>query len=181
MATQPTGRQEPQPNSRKRRSAKRLLEFQQKKRYKQLAGCKLQRTLLRAMKLLRWLRAQEVWTRWMRANTREPSAMPMLLDASMQSAPAPATKKRSVEGSSPGEAGPASGAAHASSPTTTGGKQPRVLAREEATSGDGGYKTWRVPELADELRRRGIDATGSKAQLVARLVAAPPLLLPPPT
>ena len=82
------------------------------------------------------------------------TGVPMLLESSEQTAPPPASsKKRSVEERSTGEAGPASGAAHASSPNTTGGKHPRVLTNAEATSGGGGYnyKTWRgvLWELSD--------------------------------
>ena len=54
--------QERQPNARKRRSAQRMNNFVLRKRYAQLATCKLRITLLHAMKLLRWRRAQEVWT-----------------------------------------------------------------------------------------------------------------------
>ena len=69
--TEQTGsRQDDQPSARKRRSAARMQEFLQHKWYMQLAGCKLQRILLRAMKLLRWQRTQEVWADWMQRELR---------------------------------------------------------------------------------------------------------------
>ena len=125
-ATQQDARQEAQPSARKRRSAKRMHEFMQRKRLEQLANCKLRLTLLKALRRLRWERVQAVWTSWMRANARAVLAVPMLLEPSEQAAP-PSTphkiKKRTVEERSPDKAGPASGAAHASSPTTADGTQ----------------------------------------------------------
>ena len=71
------------------------------------------------MRLLRWLRAQAVWTVWMRANPRAATDAPMLLESSEQSAP-PSTphksNKRTVEERSPDEADSASGAAQISPP-----------------------------------------------------------------
>ena len=129
-ATQQDARQEAQLSARKRRSAKRMHEFVQRKHLEQLANCKLRLTLLKALRRLRWERVQAVWTSWMRANARAVLAVPMLLEPSEQAAP-PSTphkiKKRTVEERSPDKAGPASGAAHASPPTTAEGKQPRML------------------------------------------------------
>ena len=185
-ATQQDARQETQPSARRRRSAKRMHEFVLRKRYQQLASCRLRLSLLRAMRIHRWQRTQAVWTQWMRESSRAPAAVPMLLESSEQPAPPPAPPKtkRGAEGRSPVRAEPASDAAQPSSPNTTGGKQPR-LTYAAAAGGSGGassidYASWRVNELKTELERRGLEATGLSAQgsvLVARLQA---LALPPP-
>ena len=180
-AAQQGERQESRPTARKRRSAQRLQEFLQRKRLQQLAGCRLQLTLLRAMKLLRWRRTQEVWTAWMRANRRAAPEVPMLLEPSGPSAPssAPQTNKRTAEERSPGKLGPASGATQPTSPTSAGGKQPRSLTYSAAAGGGSGappidFKLMKVSELKTELMRRGLETTGLKRELLARLEAPPP-------
>ena len=180
-ATQTDARQEDQPNARKRRSAKRMHEFVLRKRCQQLATCKLRLSLLRAMRLFRWQRAQAVWTQWMRESSRAPAATPMLLEPSEQEAPSAPSKKRSVEKRSPDKANPASGAAHPPSPTTAGGKQPRALTYSAAAGGGGGVpsidiESMKVPELKTELERRGLPTYGLKRDMVVRLKPPPPLL-----
>ena len=180
-ATQQDARQEAQPSARKRRSATRMHEFVLRKRYQQLATCRLRLSLLRAMRKLRWQRTQGVWTQWMRERSRAEAAVPMLLEPSEQSAPssAPPKHKRRAEERSPGMAGPASGA-DTTSPNITGGKQPRGITCAAAAGGDSGApssidpRSMRMPELKKELTRRGLDATGLKSEMVARLEAHPP-------
>ena len=163
-------------------------EFVQRKRLEQLASCKLRLTLLKALRRLRWQRMQAVWTSWMRANSRAPAEVPMLLESSEQAAPPPAPlkNKRSAEGPSPVRAEPASDAAQTSPPNTTGGKQPR-LTYPTVVDGGGGATTsidprsMRMPELKKELARRGLDTTGLKNEMVARLEAHAPSPPPPHT
>ena len=140
------------------------------------------------MKLLRWRRMQAEWTRWMRANQRTTAAVPMLLESSERPAPPSALhKKRAAEERSPGEAEPASGAVQTPSPNTTGGKQPRTLTYAAAAGGGDGASSsislasMTTGELKAELARRGLEATGLKAVMVARLQQALALPPPPPT
>ena len=148
---------------------------------------RLQQLVFKASRIHRWRRAQDVWVRWMRENSRAPPAdVPMLLEPSEQPVP-PSTpqknNKRTVEKRSPEI--PASGVA-TTSPNTTGGKQPRALSYVAAViSSSGGapsidYKSWKVPELKDELDRRGLSTTGLKQELIARCETTPALALPPP-
>ena len=81
---------------------------------------------------------------------------------------------------SPDKAGPASGAAHASPPTTAEGKQPRMLTYTAAAGGDSDYKSWSVSDLRKELGRRGLNSKGVKHELIARCETTPALAPPPP-
>ena len=83
-------------------------------------------------------------------------------------------------------AGPASGA-DTTSPKITGGKHPRGLTYAAAAGGSGSgapssinFSSMGMAELKAELARRGLEATGLKRDMVARLQAhaLPP---PPPT
>ena len=131
------------------------------------------------MRIRRWRRMQDVWAQWMRENPRASAAAPMLLESSEQPAAPPAPcKKRSAEERSPEKAEPASSAAQPPSPNITGGKQPRTLTYAAAAGGGGGaphidFKSMKMAELKDELTRRGLDASGFKHQLIARLEALP--------
>ena len=111
----------------------------------------------------------------------------MLLESSEQPAPPPVPpkNKRSAEGHSPVRAEPASDAAQPPSPNITGGKQPRLTYAAAAGGGGGAHSSidpgsMTLAELKAELKHRGLDATGLKRDMVARL-AAHALPPPPPT
>ena len=182
-STQQDARQEAQPSARKRRSAARMHEFVLRKRYQQLATCRLRLSLLRAMRKLRWQRAQVVWTQWMRERSRAEAAVPMLLKPSEPSAPpsTPNKNKRTVEERSPDKTNTADGAAQPTSPNIAGGKQPRAITYSAAAGGGGGahspidFESMKVAALKTELARRGLDTTGLKRDMLARLKAAHPL------
>jgi len=81
------------PNGRRRRSAQRLLDFQEAKKRLQ---CKLRQVLLRAVpaaaRIFRWKRLMGVWTEWQRLEIAAAAADLRMLDA-----PRPAEKRRARE------------------------------------------------------------------------------------
>ena len=93
----------------------------------------------------------------------------------------PNKNKRTVEERSPDKTNTADGAAQPTSPNIAGGKQPRAITYSAAAGGGGGahspidFESMKVAALKTELARRGLDTTGLKRDMLARLKAAHPL------